>query len=70
MPINSFKWKHYEGEIILLNVKWYLKYALRYRKLKEIDRKRNKSRSYYNHEMGTSIFTWNGKENEKALKTC
>ena len=33
---NSFKWKHYEGEIILLNVKWYLKYPLSYRNLKEM----------------------------------
>jgi len=47
----------YEGEIILLNVKWYLKYALSYRNLKEIERKGNKSRPYDNHEMGTSIFT-------------
>jgi hypothetical protein len=28
MPVNSFRWKHYAGEIILLNVRWYLKYAL------------------------------------------
>jgi len=27
MPVNPFKWKHYEGEIILLNVRWYLKYG-------------------------------------------
>ena len=32
MLSNSFKWKHYEGEIILLNVRWYLKYPLSYRK--------------------------------------
>jgi len=36
MPVNSFKWKHYEGEIILLNVRWYLKYALSYINLKEM----------------------------------
>jgi IS6 family transposase len=36
MLSNSFKWKHYEGEIILLNVRWYLKYPLSYRNLKEI----------------------------------
>jgi transposase, IS6 family len=36
MPVNPFKWKHYEGAIILLNVRWYLKYALSYRNLKEI----------------------------------
>ena len=36
MLSNSFKWKHYEGEIILLNVRWYLKCPLSYRNLKEI----------------------------------
>ena len=36
MPVNPFKWKRYEGEIILLNVRWYLKYALSYRNLKEM----------------------------------
>jgi transposase-like protein len=34
MLSNSFKWKHYEGEIILFNVRWYLKYPLSYRNLK------------------------------------
>ena len=34
MLSNSFKWKHYEGEIILLNVRWYLNYPLSYRNLK------------------------------------
>jgi transposase-like protein len=36
MLSNSFKWKHFVGEIILLNVRWYLKYPLSYRNLKEI----------------------------------
>jgi IS6 family transposase len=36
MPKNAFKWKHYEGEIILLNVRWYLKYPLSYRNLEEM----------------------------------
>jgi len=31
MPVNAFKWKHFAGEIILLNVRWYLKYALSYK---------------------------------------
>ena len=31
-----FKWKHFQGEIILLGVRWYLKYALSYRNLEEI----------------------------------
>ena len=36
MHSNSFKWKHFVGEIILLNVRWYLKYPLSYRNLKEM----------------------------------
>lgn len=36
MPVNAFKWKHYEGEIILLNVRWCLKYSLSFRNLKEM----------------------------------
>ena len=33
---NPFKWHHYEGEIILLCVRWYLRYALSYRDLEEM----------------------------------
>jgi transposase, IS6 family len=28
---NPFRWKHFEGEIILLNVRWYCSYGLSYR---------------------------------------
>ena len=31
-----FHWKHYEGQIILLNVRWYCCYGLSYRNLVEI----------------------------------
>jgi transposase-like protein len=34
MLSNSFRWNHHEGEIILLNVRWYLKYPLCYINLK------------------------------------
>jgi IS6 family transposase len=33
---NTFKWRHYEGEIILLIVRWYLRYELSYRDLAEM----------------------------------
>ena len=33
---NAFKWRHYEGMIILLCVRWYLRYALSYRDLEEM----------------------------------
>jgi transposase-like protein len=28
---NPFKWRHFEAEIILLCVRWYLRYSLSYR---------------------------------------
>lgn len=31
-----FKWRHFQGEIILLNVRWYLRYPLSYRNLAEM----------------------------------
>jgi hypothetical protein len=31
-----FKWRHFQKEVILLNVRWYLKYPLSYRNLEEI----------------------------------
>ena len=31
-----FKWRHYESEIILLCVRWYLLYALSYRDPEEM----------------------------------
>ncbi len=34
--MNPFKWRHFQGEIILLCVRWYLRYALSYRDLAEM----------------------------------
>ena len=36
MASNLFKWKHYEESIILLTLRWYLKYPLSYRNLSEM----------------------------------
>ena len=33
---NLFKWRHFQGEIILLCVRWYLRYPLSYRDLEEM----------------------------------
>ncbi len=33
---NPFKWRHFEGAIILLCVRWYLRYSLSYRDLEEM----------------------------------
>ena len=36
MTKNLFQWKHYESEIIILCIRWYLKYPLNYRILVEM----------------------------------
>ena len=33
---NPFKWRHFQAEIILLRVRWYLRYSLSYRDLEEM----------------------------------
>ena len=33
---SDFKWRYYQSEIIILNVCWYLRYALGYRDLEEM----------------------------------
>ncbi len=33
---SPFKWRHFESEIILLCVRWYLRYSLSYRDLEEM----------------------------------
>ena len=47
-----FKWKHFQGEVILLCVRWYLKYALSYRNLEEIMMERGLSVDH------TTIYRW------------
>jgi IS6 family transposase len=38
-----FKWRHFEGEIILLCVRWYPRYSLSYRDLEEMMQERGLS---------------------------
>ena len=33
---NPFKWRHFQSDLILLNVRWYLRYSLSYRDLEEM----------------------------------
>jgi IS6 family transposase len=49
---SPFKWRHYEAEIILLCVRWYLRYALSYRDLEEMMRERGL------HVDHTTIYRW------------
>ena len=47
-----FKWRHYESEIILHCVRWYLRYALSYRDLEEMMNERGLSVDH------TTIYRW------------
>jgi len=49
---NPFKWRHFEAEIILLCVRWYLHYSLSYRDLEEMMRERGLQVDH------TTIYRW------------
>jgi transposase-like protein len=49
---NAFKWRHYSGTIIVLCVRWYLRYALSYRDLEEMMSERGLK------VVHTTIFRW------------
>ncbi|PEY99458.1 IS6 family transposase, partial [Bacillus cereus] len=49
---NWFKWKHYQSDIILLTVRWYLRYNLSFRDLVEMMEERGLSISH------TTIMRW------------
>jgi len=52
MSQNLFKWKHFESEIIMLCVRWYLKYPLSYRMLVEMMQERGLNLTH------TTIMRW------------
>ena len=52
MTQNLFKWKHFQREIIILCVRWYLKYPLSYRMLVEMMQERGISITH------TTIMRW------------
>ena len=52
MSQNLFKWKHFESEIIMLCVRWYLKYSLSYRMIVEMMQERGLKLTH------TTIMRW------------
>jgi IS6 family transposase len=50
--LDLFKWKQYESPIILLTVRWYLKYSLSYRNIVEMMSERSLKISH------TTIMRW------------
>lgn len=49
---NPFTWRHFEAEIILLCVRWYLRYSLSYRDLEEMMAQRGLRLDH------TTIYRW------------
>ncbi|PDY34088.1 IS6 family transposase, partial [Bacillus thuringiensis] len=63
---NIFKWKHYQPDIILLTVRWYLRYNLSLRDLVEMMEERGFSLAH------TTIMRWGhqyGPELNKRIRT-
>jgi transposase-like protein len=49
---NPFKWRHFQSDIILLCIRWYLRYSLSYRDLEEMMLERGLSVDH------TTIYRW------------
>ncbi len=50
--VNLFTWRHNQAEIILLCVRWYLRYSLSYRDLEEMMAERGLSIDH------TTVYRW------------
>jgi transposase, IS6 family len=49
---SPFKWRHFQAEIILLCVRWYLRYSVSYRDLEEMTMERGLQVDH------TTIYRW------------
>src|SRR5438876_6793792 len=61
---SPFKWRHFESEIILLCVRWYLRYSLSYRDLEEMMAERGLSVDH------TTISRWVQRYAPEFEKRC
>jgi IS6 family transposase len=61
---SPFKWRHFEAEIILLCVRWYLRYSLSYRDLEEMMAERGLSVDH------TTIYRWVQQYAPELEKRC
>ena len=61
---HPFKWRHFQSEIILLCVRWYLRYSLSYRDLEEIMLERGL------HVDHTTIYRWVQRYAPELEKRC
>jgi transposase, IS6 family len=61
---NPFKWRHFQSEIILLCVRWYLRYPLSYRQLEEMMLERGLPVDH------TTIYRWVQHDAPEIEKRC
>jgi transposase, IS6 family len=61
---HPFKWRHFQADIILLCVRWYLRYSLSYRDLEEIMLERGLSVDH------TTIYRWVQRYAPELEKRC
>jgi len=61
---SPFKWRHFEAEIILLCVRWYLRYSLSYRDLEEMMAERGLRVDH------TTIYRWVQRYAPELEKRC
>jgi transposase, IS6 family len=59
-----FKWRHFEADLILCAVRWYLRYALSYRDVEELMRERGLAVDH------TTIFRWVQRYAPELDKRC
>jgi IS6 family transposase len=59
-----FKWRHFEADIILCAVRWYLRYTLSYRDVEELMRERG---MWVDH---TTVFRWVQRYAPELDKRC
>ena len=59
-----FKWRHFEADIILCAVRWYLRYALSYRDVEDLLRARGVSIDH------TTVFRWVQRDAPELDRLC
>jgi transposase-like protein len=62
--LSLFKWRHFQADIILCAVRWYLRYALSYRDVEELLRERG---VWVDH---TTVFRWVQRYAPELDKRC
>jgi len=61
MPTISFKGRHFQHDMILQSVRWYLAYALSYRDIEDNDGRTGfHCGSQHDQSLGASLFTTTG----------